>query len=139
MTTNPAPARNPAPRDPAPTVPAPAGNPAPVAAATVKVTSDADFAADALSPGPPVLVQFTAAWCGPCRRLKPVLAALAAEEEGRLRVVEIDVDHNPATTVRHGVLATPTLLVLKDGEPVKSLVGARSKRKLRQELADVLD
>ncbi|MFB7822087.1 thioredoxin family protein [Streptomyces hydrogenans] len=108
-------------------------------AATVTETSDADFAADVLAAGPPVLVQFTAVWCGPCRQLKPVLAALAAEEAGRLRVVEIDVDHNPATTVRYGVLATPTLMVFQSGEPVKSLVGARPKRRLRQELADVLD
>ncbi|MFF6884687.1 thioredoxin family protein [Streptomyces sp. NPDC012421] len=105
---------------------------------TVRETTDAEFAADALSAGPPVLVQFTAVWCGPCRQLKPVLAALAAEEAGRLRVVEIDVDHNPATTARYGVLATPTLMVFRDGEPVKSLVGARPKRKLREELADVL-
>ncbi|WP_432015825.1 nitroreductase/quinone reductase family protein [Streptomyces hydrogenans] len=61
------------------------------------------------------------------------------EDAGRLRVVEIDVDHNPATTVRYGVLATPTLMVFQAGEPVKSLVGARPKRRLRQELADVLD
>ncbi|MFI8512933.1 thioredoxin family protein [Streptomyces sp. NPDC085460] len=105
---------------------------------TVRETTDAEFAADVLSAGPPVLVQFTAVWCGPCRQLKPVLAALAAEEADRLRVVEIDVDHNPATTARHGVLATPTLMVFRDGEPVKSLVGARPKRKLREELADVL-
>ncbi|WP_306313419.1 thioredoxin family protein [Streptomyces hydrogenans] len=108
-------------------------------AATVTETSDADFAADVLAAGPPVLVQFTAVWCGPCRQLKPVLAALAAEEAGRLRVVEIDVDHNPATTARYGVLATPTLMVFQAGEPVKSLVGARPKQRLRQELADVLD
>ncbi|MET9345281.1 thioredoxin family protein [Streptomyces termitum] len=108
-------------------------------AGVVTETSDAAFAADVLEAGVPVLVKFTAAWCGPCRQLTPVLAALAAEEAGRLRVVEIDVDRNPEATVRHGVLATPTLMVFRDGEPVRSMVGARPKRRLREELADVLD
>ncbi|WP_030218703.1 thioredoxin family protein [Streptomyces bikiniensis] len=100
--------------------------------------TDADFGTEVLGSGPPVLVKFTAEWCGPCRQLRPVLDALAREEAGRLRIVEIDVDRNPETTARYGVLATPTLLLLRNGEPVKSLVGARPKRRLREELEDVL-
>ncbi|MFD5103973.1 thioredoxin family protein [Streptomyces cinereoruber] len=103
----------------------------------VTEVTDADFATEVLGSGPPVLVKFTAEWCGPCRQLKPVLGALAEEEAGRLRIVEVDVDRNPGTTVRYGVLATPTLMVFRDGEPVKSLVGARPKRRLREELEDV--
>ncbi|MGA5062417.1 thioredoxin family protein [Streptomyces exfoliatus] len=104
----------------------------------VAEVTDADFGTEVLGAGLPVLVQFTAEWCGPCRQLKPVLRALAAEEAERLRIVEIDVDRNPETTLRYGVLATPTLMVFRAGEPVKSLVGARPKRRLLEELEDVL-
>ncbi|MEU3686918.1 thioredoxin family protein [Streptomyces narbonensis] len=100
--------------------------------------TDADFGTEVLGAGLPVLVKFTAEWCGPCRQLKPVLAAIAAEEAERLRIVEIDVDRNPETTVKYGVLGTPTLMVFRAGEPVKSLVGARPKRRLLAELEDVL-
>ncbi|MER5961266.1 thioredoxin domain-containing protein [Streptomyces sp. NPDC002057] len=105
----------------------------------VAEVTDADFGAEVLGAGTPVLVKFTAEWCGPCRQLRPVLAAIAKEEAERLRVVEIDVDRNPETTLRYGVLATPTLMVFRAGEPVKSLVGARPRRRLLEELADVLD
>nr|WSX54504.1 thioredoxin domain-containing protein [Streptomyces sp. NBC_00974] len=101
--------------------------------------TDADFEAQVLAErGRPVLVVFTADWCGPCRQLAPVLSAIAAEEAGRLKVVQIDADGNPATLVRYGVLSMPTLLVFRDGEPVRQMVGARTKRKLLQELEDVL-
>ncbi|MFJ9432099.1 thioredoxin family protein [Streptomyces sp. NPDC101490] len=104
----------------------------------VAEVTDTDFGAEVLESGRPVLVKFTAGWCGPCRQLKPVLRAIAAEEADRLRIVEIDVDRNPETTLRYGVLATPTMLLFRAGEPVKSLVGARPKRRLLEELADVL-
>ncbi|MFF1508853.1 thioredoxin family protein [Streptomyces sp. NPDC058326] len=104
----------------------------------VAEVTDADFGTEVLEAGLPVLVKFTAEWCGPCRQLKPVLAAIAAEEAGRLRIVEIDVDRNPETTVRYGVLATPTMMVFRAGEPVRSIVGARPKRRLLEDLRDVL-
>ncbi|GGT33818.1 thioredoxin [Streptomyces purpureus] len=106
--------------------------------ADVDVVTQETFDAEVLGADRPVLVKFTADWCGPCRQLKPVLAALATEEGDRLKVVEVDVDNNPEITVRYGVLATPTLMVFQAGEPVKSLVGARPKRRLRQDLEDVL-
>ncbi|MFD7320112.1 thioredoxin family protein [Streptomyces sp. NPDC059875] len=104
----------------------------------VTEVTDADFDAEVLGAELPVLVKFTADWCGPCRQLGPVLGAVAEEEADRLRIVQLDVDRNPEITVRYGVLATPTLMVFRAGEPVKSMVGARPKRRLLQELEDVL-
>ncbi|MCX4964909.1 thioredoxin [Streptomyces sp. NBC_00654] len=85
----------------------------------------------------PVLVQFTADWCGPCRQIAPVLSQIAQEDADRLKVVQLDVDHNPGIAMRYGVLSMPTLMVFRAGEPVKSMVGARPKRRLLQELEDV--
>lgn len=104
---------------------------------TLPVTGDATFADDVLASDRPVLVQFTATWCGPCRMLAPVLAELAAEQHD-FGVVAIDVDENPATTAAYGVLSTPTMILFRDGEPVKSLVGARAKRRLLNDLASAL-
>ncbi|MEU7279453.1 thioredoxin [Streptomyces sp. NPDC045431] len=103
----------------------------------IEVT-DAEFGTEVLSADRPVLVKFTATWCGPCRQLAPVLKEISAEEADRLKVVEIDVDTNPETVSRYAVLSTPTLMVFDGGEPVRSMVGARPKRRLLQELEDVL-
>ncbi|MFG2635209.1 thioredoxin family protein [Streptomyces sp. NPDC048362] len=100
--------------------------------------SDDDFGTEVLGADLPVLVQFTADWCGPCRQLGLVLRDIAFEEGDRLKIVQLDVDRNPDTTVAYGVLATPTLMVFRDGEPVRSMVGARPKRRLLEELADLL-
>jgi thioredoxin 1 len=104
----------------------------------VAAVTDADFDAEVLGADRPVLVEFTADWCGPCRQLAPVLSALASEEADRLKVVQLDVDTNPEITTRYGVLSMPTLMVFREGEPVKSMVGARPKRRLLQELEDVI-
>ncbi|MEV7082610.1 thioredoxin domain-containing protein [Streptomyces sp. NPDC093516] len=100
--------------------------------------TDADFEAEVIGADRPVLVEFTADWCPPCRQMAPVLTALAAEEGDRLKVVQLNVDRNPLTTNAYKVLSMPTFLVFRDGEPVKSMVGARAKRRLLQELSDVL-
>ncbi len=104
----------------------------------VAVVTDADFDEEVLGADLPVLVEFTANWCGPCRQLAPVLSALSREEGHRLKVVQLDVDTNQETTVRYGVLSMPTLMVFRAGEPVKSMVGARPKRRLLQELEEVV-
>ncbi|MGW7287090.1 thioredoxin [Streptomyces sp. NPDC054847] len=104
----------------------------------VAAVTDTDFDTEVLGADRPVLLKFTADWCGPCRQLAPVLSAVAREEAGRLKVLQIDADTNPETVVRYGVLSMPTLMVFDGGEPVKSMVGARPKRRLLQELEDVL-
>ncbi|MGW0708812.1 thioredoxin family protein [Streptomyces sp. NPDC002643] len=100
--------------------------------------TDADFQTEVIGAEVPVLVEFTADWCPPCRQMGPVLSALAAEEGERLKVVQLDVDTNPTTTHAYKVLSMPTFMVFKGGEPVRAMVGARPKRKLLEELADVL-
>jgi thioredoxin 1 len=109
-----------------------------IRAVGVTEVTDADFEAEVIGADRPVLVEFTADWCPPCRQMGPVLAALAAEEGERLKVVQLDVDTNPTTTNAYRVLSMPTFMVFRGGEPVKSMVGARPKRRLLEELSDVL-
>ncbi|MEU6824315.1 thioredoxin [Streptomyces atriruber] len=110
-----------------------------VKAAGVAEVTDADFEAEVLREADrPVLVEFTADWCGPCRQLAPVLSELAREEAERLKVVQLDVDRSPETAIAYKVLSAPTMIVFRGGEPVLQMVGARAKRKLLTELADLL-
>ncbi|MER6531207.1 thioredoxin family protein [Streptomyces sp. NPDC001508] len=104
----------------------------------VAEVTDGDFTAQVLESDLPVLVEFTADWCPPCRQMVPVLGALAAETSDRLKVVQLDVDANPLTTNAYKVLSMPTFMVFRDGEPVKAMVGARPRRRLLEELSDVL-
>jgi len=105
----------------------------------VLAVTDETFAAEVLAAEGPVLVDFTADWCPPCRMIAPMLAEVAQEQDGRLKVVTLDVDVNPRSQAAYGVLSMPTLILFQGGEPVKSLVGARPKRRLLQELADVVE
>ena len=107
-------------------------------ASGVTEVTDTDFETEVIGADLPVLVEFTADWCPPCRQMAPVLAALAAQEAGRLKVVQLDVDRSPATTNAYKVLSMPTFMVFRAGEPVKSVVGARPGRRLLEELSDVL-
>ncbi len=104
----------------------------------VQEVTDGDFASEVIGAGQPVLVEFTADWCPPCRQMGPVLRALDEETGERLKVVQLNVDRKPDITNAYQVLSMPTFMVFRDGEPVKSMVGARPKRRLLEELADVV-
>jgi thioredoxin 1 len=104
---------------------------------TKKVT-DETFEADVLKNDKPVLVDYWAEWCGPCKMVAPVLEAIAAEHGDKLDIVKLNVDENPKVTQKYGILNIPTLGVFKNGEVVKELVGARSKSALLRELADFI-
>jgi thioredoxin 1 len=103
----------------------------------MKAVTDTDFDAEVLA-GPPVLVDFWAEWCGPCRQLAPVLEALQTDLGDKLTVVKLNVDENPQTAIRYGVTALPTMILFKDGEPVHQMRGVKPKALLRAEVTPLL-
>ena len=100
-------------------------------------TTDSRFTADVLESDLPVVVDFHAAWCPPCRVMSPILAELA-EERPDVRFVKVDVDDNLETAARYGVMSMPTFMVFRNGEPVLKLIGSRRKSRLVEELAKVI-
>src|SRR3954465_13303333 len=100
----------------------------------MNLITDDNFAAEVLESDRPVVVDFNATWCGPCRVMTPILEELAAERDD-LRFVKLDVDANQAPPARYGVLSIPPFRVFEGGEPVLTLIGSRPKRKLVEELS----
>ena len=100
--------------------------------------SDATFDETVAGSDTPVLVDFWAEWCGPCKMIAPTLAEIATEQRGKLTIGKLNVDDNPDTARRFDVMSIPTLLVFKDGQQVKRLVGAKGKGQLLQDLAEFI-
>ena len=97
--------------------------------ATVKVT-DESFESKVLRSDKPVLVDFWAEWCGPCRMIAPILEKMAEEYAGTLKIAKLDVDSNPQTMMKFGVQSIPTLILFKDGQPVERIIGYMPKERL---------
>ncbi|HEV2982159.1 MAG TPA: thioredoxin [Solirubrobacteraceae bacterium] len=106
-------------------------------AGTLSEVTDANFQAEVIEAEGPVLVDFWAPWCGPCRVVAPVLEEIAAERP-ELRVVKLNIDDNQQTAAQFQVLSIPTMILFKAGEPVKTVIGAYPKKRLEQELEPAL-
>lgn len=105
---------------------------------TTKTVTDATFEADVLQNDKPVLVDYWAEWCGPCRMVAPVLEEIATEHGDKIEVVKLNVEENPETSRKYQILNIPTLNVFKGGQVVKEIVGAMPKAALLRELADFI-
>jgi thioredoxin 1 len=98
----------------------------------VSKVSDANFEAEVLKSTEPVVVDFWAEWCGPCRMIGPALDEIAGSMQGKVKIVKLNVDENPATAAKYGIMSIPTLMIFKNGEMASRQIGAAPKQKLEQ-------
>jgi thioredoxin 1 len=99
---------------------------------------DKNFDSEVMQSDRPVLVDFSAAWCGPCKKLEPIVDEIAGDYDGRIKVVKVDVDSSPATAARFGVMSVPTLLIVSDGTVKDQMIGLMSKQALSDRVDKVL-
>ena len=104
--------------------------------AEITDVTDADFDEKVLKATGPVLVDFWASWCGPCRQLKPILQEIAQEQGEKLTIVEMDADANPATPAQYRVTGLPTMILFNQGDQVRSMVGVRPKSAILNEISE---
>jgi thioredoxin 1 len=102
--------------------------------ATPTVVTDETFNQAVLKADQPILVDFWAVWCGPCRMVAPVVDEIAREQEGKLKVMKLDVDDNQNTAMTYGVMSIPTLILFKNGQPVERIVGFRPKADMEKKI-----
>ncbi len=107
-------------------------------AGNVAEVTDNNFQAEVIESELPVLVDFWAPWCGPCRMVAPVVEEIAQEREGELKVVKMNTDENQQTAVAFNIMSIPTLILFRNGQPAKTVIGAYPKRKLEAELEPAL-
>ncbi len=100
--------------------------------------TDANFDEEIAGSAEPVLVDFWAEWCGPCKTIAPILDEIAVEQAGKIKIAKLNVDDNPEIARRFEVMSIPTLIVFQDGQPVKRMVGAKGKGQLLEELHELL-
>ncbi len=98
--------------------------------------TDAEWTSEVLEADKPVLVDFWAEWCGPCRMVSPIVDEIASEHADELKVLKLNVDENPSTAREYGIMSIPTLMVFKNGQPDKRIVGAKGKAALLGDLSD---
>ena len=107
-------------------------------AGTVTEVTDNNFQAEVLESDVPVLVDFWAPWCGPCRQVAPVVEEIAKEQSGALKVVKLNTDENQQTAISYNVLSIPTLIVFKNGAEAKRVIGSYPKKRLEAEIAPAI-
>ncbi|MFL5831503.1 MAG: thioredoxin [Solirubrobacteraceae bacterium] len=107
-------------------------------AGTVPEVTDNNFQAEVIESEVPVLVDFWAPWCGPCRMVAPVVEEIAKEREGELKVVKMNTDENQQTALQFNIMSIPTLILFRHGQPAKTVIGAYPKKRLEAELEPAL-
>ena len=108
-------------------------------AADLTAFNDANFESEVKESGTPVLVDFGAEWCGPCRALEPIVKELAQEYDGRLKVGSVDIDHAKTVAAQFGIMSVPTIIFFKDGQAVDKIVGLRPKAELKSKIDTLIN
>jgi thioredoxin 1 len=129
------PGREPERREQTRTLATPGGPETEATMADIPTLTDATFDEEIGASDAPVLVDFWAEWCGPCKMVSPILDEIAQDHDGKIRVAKLNIDDNPQVTRRYGVMSIPTMIVFKDGAEAARLIGAKGKGQLLQELS----